>query len=214
MKAKILGLVVVGLLAGPMSAQATLVVDEGFDNVAGLAAAGWVQVNASTNPSNPYFQGNAGVFPAASGAANSYVAANFLSGNPVISNWLMTPVFMFTCTLDVDFLARVAGGGYLDTIEVWLSGNGASTNVADFTTLLGSYSSSTDNGWVAQSFSALTAGGLQGRVGFRYFVADSNVDGNYIGIDSVRINVPEPGTLAMLGLGLAGLGFVRRRSVS
>ncbi|SDW59582.1 MULTISPECIES: PEP-CTERM sorting domain-containing protein [Marinobacter] len=42
------------------------------------------------------------------------------------------------------------------------------------------------------------------------FYANSNNDG--FGIDSVTIGkVPEPGTLALMGLGLAGLGLTRRR---
>lgn len=194
------------------ASMAGVVLSEGFDNVAALGGAGWAQVNASTNPKNPYFQGNSGIFPAASGAADSYVAADFLSGSPMISNWLMTPVLTFGAMLDVNFQARVAGGGYLDTINVWLSGNASSTAVGDFTTFLGSYSSNADEGWVAQNFSALTAAGATGRLAFQYFVADTNVDGNYIGIDSLTATtVPEPTSLALAGLGLAGLVLSRRR---
>lgn len=214
MKTKLLGLLVVGLMSGPMTAQAALVVNEGFDDISTLAGAGWVQVNASDNPSSPYFQGNPGVFAAASGAADSYIAANFLSGDPTISNWLMTPEFTFAGALAVDFMARVAGGGFLDTIEVWLSSSGASSDVADFTTFLGSYSSLEDLGWDAQHYFALTAAG-SGRVGFRYFVADTLFDGNYIGIDSVTIStVPLPAAVWLLLSGLGGLGFLKRRKLS
>jgi PEP-CTERM motif-containing protein len=37
-----------------------------------------------------------------------------------------------------------------------------------------------------------------------------NVDGDIVGVDDVRFS-PEPATLALLGVGLAGLGFSRRR---
>ena len=195
------------------SSMATVVLSEGFDSVAGLAGAGWVQVNASTNASNAYFQGNPGIFPSAAGAADSYVAADFLSGFGTISNWLIAPTITLASTLRVDYSARVAGAGFLDTIQVWLSTNGASSNIADFTTLLGSYSSDTDNGWVAQSlFLAGTPGGTQGRIAFRYFVGDTNVAGNYIGIDSLTVTtVPEPATWALAGLAMAGLALGRRQ---
>ena len=199
--------------AASASSMATVVLSEGFDSVAGLAGAGWVQVNASTAASNPYFQGNPGIFSSASGAANSYVGADFLSGFGTISNWLIAPTLSLASTLRLDYMARVAGAGFLDTIEVWLSTNGTSSNIADFTTLLGSYSSDTDQGWVAQSLQmGGTPGGSQGRIAFRYFVADTNINGNYIGIDSLVVTtVPEPATWALAGLALAGVALGRRQ---
>jgi hypothetical protein len=77
--------------------------------------------------------------------------------------------------------------------------------------LIGSFSSSVDNGWVNQSFGATLAAVTPSYVAFRYVVADVATAGNYLGIDNVLITaVPEPTTTLLLGLGLAGL-LVRRR---
>ncbi len=46
------------------------------------------------------------------------------------------------------------------------------------------------------------------------FTGNSSIDGSYLFFDNLRITeVPEPGTLGLLGFGLAGLGFIRRRKV-
>ena len=47
--------------------------------------------------------------------------------------------------------------------------------------------------------------------GFFGFTGGTGAARNLQYIDNVRINVPEPGTLALFGLGLAGLGFARRK---
>ncbi len=211
------------LLAAASSSQAVTVLSEGFDDVNTLAASGWVQVNNSAAPvTTGWFQGNSGVFPAFSGAADSYVAANFLSTsttNGAISNWLILPAITLDSTSVLSFMARLGGEGFTDTLEVRFSPNGSSTNVGstgtsvgDFSILLGSYSGNTANGWEALSYSlwGLTTP-TTGRLAFRYVSSDASL-ANYIGIDSVSVTaaVPEPSAYLLMALGVAGLVLRRR----
>jgi PEP-CTERM motif len=207
------------LAAAAAGAQAVTVLSEGFDNVAGLPAAGWAQVNNSSAPvGTPWFQGNAGIFAASSGAANSYIAANFLSTGSAtgsVSNWLMTPEVALDSSSVLSFLVQTAGDGFLDRVEVLLSTSGASTSVADFSTLLGSFQASTLTGWVGLSYGM---SGIDvpttGRIAFRYVVDNVSTAGNYLGLDDVAITsaIPEPGTYLLMGLGVAGLMLRRRFS--
>lgn len=204
-------------VAAASGAQANTVLSEGFDDVAALSAAGWVQVNTSTAPlGNAWFQGNSGIFPAASGAANAYIAANFLSTGSAagaVSNWLMTPTLSLDGTSELSFLVRTAGDGFLDRIEVRLSTNGASANVADFSTLLGSFQASSDTGWVGLSYTLNSLDApASGRLAFRYLVDNVATAGNYLGIDDVVVTsaIPEPTTYLLMSLGVVGL-MLRRR---
>ena len=216
------GLALIAAAAGSLAntgITAITILSEGFDNVPALPAAGWAQVNNSTAPlGTSWFQGNAGIFAAASGAANSYVAANFLgtgSAAGSVSNWLMTPTVALDTTSLLSFLVRTAGDGFLDKIEVRLSTSGASTSVADFSTVLGTFQASTSTGWVSRSFGTSgIAAPTTGRLAFRYVVDNVSTAGNYLGLDNVVITsaIPEPGTYLLMGLGVAGLMLRRRFS--
>lgn len=188
---------------------------EGFDS--GLPA-GWVVDNQST-PLGPtsWFQGNSGIFSSHSGAADSYIAANFLNADPAggsISDYLITPVISLADFATLSFWTRTeAGLEFPDSLEVLLSTNGSSTNLADFTTVLlqinlGESIGGYPEDWT-QYLVGLNAYGGTGRIAFRYAVSDTAVAGNYIGIDDVNVRVPEPATCVMVGTGL--LGFIARR---
>ncbi len=201
------------LLALCSGAQAQIALSESFNDVTALAGSGWLLVNTSAAPlGTSWFQGNAGVFPAASGPADAYAAANFLGTGALtgaVSNWLITPQLQLQPGAGVSLAVRAAGGGLLDTLEVRLSTTG--TAPADFSTLLGSYASTTDQGWVTRNWAVPLSAATPSYIAFRYVISDVATAGNYLGIDNVVITaVPEPTTSLLIGLGLAGL-LARRR---
>jgi PEP-CTERM motif len=209
--------------------RAATILSEGFDNVAGLGAAGWVMANNSTpGGSTGWFQGNAGVFPSQAGAADSYIAANFLNagfgGN--ISNWLLTPMLSIGNGDMLTFYTR-SSGFFPDSLELRFSTSGASANVGstdvsvgDFANLLLTVNPGLAVGYPAgwTQFTATVSGlsgTASGRYAFRYLVPDTSINGDYIGIDSLSVNanvVPEPGTLGLTALGIAGLLALRARA--
>lgn len=197
-----------GLLAvtASCSAAGAPLLFEEFDNINALAGNGWLFENRSAPPGvSGWFQGNPVVFPAAAGAANSYVAANFNSAayGGDIDNWLFTPQLQLVNGESLNFSLRLLGEGALDRVEVYLD---AGAGYA----LLAGFEADADTGWQER---AVLVSGLaapaSGRFGFRYVVDDTSLNGNYIGIDSVSVSaVPEPATVALICLGAIAL---RRR---
>lgn len=206
------------LVASVASANFT----EGFDDITTLAGSGWSQQNLSTPVGTTnWFQGNDTVFPSQAGGTTSYIAANFnnTTGANTISNWLMAPTDTLGAGGVLTFYTRtVTTPAFPDRLQVWQSTNGASTNVADFTTLLldinPTYTTADyPNAWTQFTIN-LTGANVTGRLAFRYFVENGGPQGansDFIGIDTVNYAapVPEPATMATLALG--GLALLRRR---
>lgn len=214
---------VVGILQFAPTPAAGAVLYENFDNVAALTGNGWAFVNNSTPAGGTgWFQGNSGVFDAQSGAPDSYIASNYLASNGFgnISNWMLLPEMVLSDGDTFQFYTR-SNGALQDGLELRFSGNGASTNVGgtdssvgDFTLLLRPINPLLDSSypteWTLYSVTISGLGGsTSGRLGFRYTVPDTSVNGDYIGIDSVVVT-PEPASITLLALGLAGLAGRRR----
>lgn len=212
----------------PTSARATSFAED-FDSVAALAGRGWSIVNNSTTGgSTSWFQGDPNIFGSQSGPPDSYAAANFVGAGPGgdISTWLITPVFEMANGASFSFFTRTTDQPIApDRLEVRLSLNGGSANagtgpagIGDFGTLLLTVNPTltlTDypSAWTQYTVTLSGLGGPSwGRLGFRYFVPDTSVNGDYIGIDTFATDAtpaPEPATLGLLALGLAG-GISRR----
>jgi hypothetical protein len=204
------------LVAGSTAATAGPVVfTEGFDSINAMGAAGWLAGNFSAPPGeSTWFQGNTGIFDAQDGAADSYIAANYLSagfgGN--VDNWLVTPLISSSAGGIVSFSTRTAGenpfGG--DNLEVLFSNTG-SLFIGDYVSIgtIGSAAYPTD--WTTFNFLYDTTAAANVRFAFRYTVTDTSTYGDYIGIDSLSVTVPEPGTLLLLGAGLLLMPLALRR---
>jgi hypothetical protein len=212
MKTKLIALALLAL--GTVQAQATVLLSESFDDVSALPGAGWQIFNDGTpGGSTTWFQGNDAVFGPHEGTG--YVAANFNAApaGGFIALYLISPELFLSDGDTITFWTRgegespfadVLGVGIKDSdVPPWLVVN----PTGDFGGYPGEWTQYT------AVIAGLGASPRPTRFSFLYYgYAD---DLNYIGIDSVEVNhVPEPGTLMLLGLGLAGLGFARRRNVA
>lgn len=181
---------------------------EHFDNINQLP--GWSLLNSSMPPGVGWFQGNDGIFSAQSGAANAYIAANFLganNGSGTLDMWLLTPELHLTGPTSFSFWARSAlAPGFSDNLEVRI---GSGTDPATYAVLqtLGAV----PGDWTLYQPTLDMTGDL--RIAFHYTGAAAQ--SNYLGLDTVSVMpVPEPATWVLLCVGLAAiLGYRHKRAL-
>lgn len=223
-----------GLLNSLPQTQAAYV--EGFDNVAAITNNSdplkWAWVNNSDNaqPSNVggWNQGEIAKsgFNAQSGPANSFATADFNGGSPTISNWFISPTFNFVAGDTFSFYTRtVTGSQYADRLDINASASGTSINVGSTSSSVGNFTlgllsinpllnvGAYPETWTQYTLTITST--FTGRIGFRYYIPDTNTAGNYIALDSVSttaslINVPEPTTYALAGVSMLVLAGVKR----
>ena len=72
-------------------------------------------------------------------------------------------------------------------------------------TILGTY---TTAALALSQFETMSVTSAAGNIAY---VLASGVSGDSVGFDNLKYEVPEPGTIAIFGFGLVGLGYMRRR---
>jgi len=209
-KKALFALAISGLMA---SAQAGVLIDEGFDDVSGLAGKGWVLNNASTpGGSTPgWYQGDQNIFEARTGAPQSYAAANYNNAGAGgdINNWLITPEFSTALGGTISFWLRSETAQYIDQFAFGLSDG--SSDLASFT--LGEAINAV-GAWTQYSFDFDAVDGIA-RFAIQY--TGGQEFANYIGVDDLIITdaasgeVPEPASILILAAGAAGMAAARRR---
>jgi hypothetical protein len=182
---------------------------EGFDDINQLP--GWSLLNNSLPPgAQNWFQGNTGIFAAQSGAADSYIAANFLGAandSATLAMILLTPTLHLAGPTSLSFWARSAAPpGFSDALDVLV---GSGTDLSTYTVLQSIGAVPAD--WTLFEPALNASGDL--RLAFRY--QGPAGQSAYLGIDSVALMpVPEPATCVMLCIGLiAMLGYRHKRAL-
>jgi hypothetical protein len=232
----VLGMLAVAMVASPVQAQFIESFESGMPAVGAsggqnpavpltLTSGTWFALNASPAIGTTGVFGAApfGTPPPGAGAVSAQMNFNGSAGAGLINEFLMSPVLTLNNGDVINFQTISINSTFPDRMRLVLSQNGAGTTAGDFTTTLLSINEALAVGgypgvWTPfqVTLSGLPGGGVSGRFAFNYNIPDggpNGLQGDLIAIDLVQYTpVPEPTSLALLGIPAAVMVWKRRRT--
>ena len=224
------------LFAG--SAQSAAIINGGFETG---TFAGWIPTDITT-PFDPLVVAPAGTPTAFSGflgpnvvipSAGAFAATNGFDGDGMPAPGFISLAqdigliaagekLMFDYRLGWDLIAFSVPSNSPRLFDVLIEPFGGGAPIMAFpilTALIGTDTfggPNSDTGPLSAMIDLTPFAGISARVNFLWTIPDAFSGPANAQLDNVKIvsAVPEPGTLALFGLGLAGLGFARRRKAA